>query len=102
MLAAVLAEWAALGDQALTARLVAHRGWHVTSRRPDETGEFEGAVVELTPHDCRWQLPCSNTRAGRTMRCPPSAEVLMPFDIFAKIGDIKGESQDDKHNGEIE
>jgi len=26
----------------------------------------------------------------------------MPFDIFAKIGDIKGESQDDKHKGEIE
>jgi type VI secretion system secreted protein Hcp len=26
----------------------------------------------------------------------------MPSDIFAKIGDIKGESLDDKHKGEIE
>lgn len=26
----------------------------------------------------------------------------MPSDIFAKIGDIKGESPDDKHKGEIE
>jgi type VI secretion system secreted protein Hcp len=36
------------------------------------------------------------------MRGAPRAEVLMAIDIFAKIGDIKGESQDDKHKDEIE
>jgi type VI secretion system secreted protein Hcp len=29
-------------------------------------------------------------------------EVVVAADIFAKIGDIKGESPDDKHKGEIE
>jgi type VI secretion system secreted protein Hcp len=34
---------------------------------------------------------------------PPSVqEVLVAADIFAKLGDIKGESLDDKHKGEIE
>jgi type VI secretion system secreted protein Hcp len=41
---------------------------------------------------------------GPGVQCPlpPAAEVVMAIDIFAKIGDIKGESSDDKHKEEIE
>ena len=33
---------------------------------------------------------------------PPSGAFIMAIDIFAKIGDIKGESADSKHKDEIE
>ncbi|KAF5407941.1 MAG: hypothetical protein Udaeo2_19210 [Candidatus Udaeobacter sp.] len=40
-------------------------------------------------------LPCSRGPRGYPL-------VLMASDIFAKLGDIKGESIDDKHKDEIE
>jgi len=40
-------------------------------------------------------LPCSRGAGGYPL-------VLMASDIFAKLGDIKGESIDDKHKDEIE